>query len=252
MTARQEEKKEKKSGRYTRPQVLAWAGILALSVLCVVAGREGLAALFAIQARHEAGLLLKIPDATPVPAAATELREKTGEHLRTALALDPGNPFLHEDLALWLDGEASRLKGLSPEQRTAMRSESRDHLRRALALRPVSPYTWASLAVVKSRLGEWDEEMQRALRQAAVLGPWEADVQLKIAAVGWAGWDRWPADLKAVLEANVVRASKRQREVMLKLVENLRQRDRICMNRAMYEALKPEGCSLLVRMLQEP
>ena len=71
----------------------AWAGIFILSMLIISVGREGLAALFAIQARHESSRWLKNPG-----AISFGLWEKANDNLATALALDPGNPFFHEDI----------------------------------------------------------------------------------------------------------------------------------------------------------
>lgn len=224
----------------------AWAGIFILSMLIISVGREGLAALFAIQARHESSRWLKNPG-----AISFGLWEKANDNLATALALDPGNPFFHEDIGQLLNNKARYVQGLSAEQRVQIRKESREHFRTAIALRPVSPYTWTSLALIQSGLGDWDAETQLALRQAAVLGPWEPGVQWDIAFVGWAGWAHWPEDLKPVLEENIVRASKKQRAAMLRLVVSPQQKDYVCLHRKLYAALKPDGCGLLVRMLQE-
>lgn len=215
----------------------AWAGIFILSILIAMAGREGLSALYAIQARHEFDLWLKNP-----ATMSFELWEKAHNNLASALAIDPNNPFLHEDLGRLLDNQAVHVKWLSAEQRAQIWKESLDHFRTALTLRPVSPYTWSNLALVKSRLGEWDEEIQLALRQAATLGPWEPEVQVSIVDAGWAGWNNWPDDLKLILEDNIVRGSKRQRETMLRLVAIHQQKNYICMNRKLHEALKPDWC----------
>lgn len=202
-----------------------------------MAGQEGLAALFAMQARHEFDLWLKNP-----ATMSFEFWGKANSNLASAQTLDPKNPFLHEDLGRLLDNKALYVKWITPEQRAQAWKESHDQFKMALALRPVSPYTWSNLALTKSRLGEWDKETQLALRQAAILGPWEPEVQIIIADVGWAGWDKWPADLKSILEENIVRGSKRQREAMLRLVANHQQKNYVCMNRKLFEALKPGWC----------
>ena len=48
-------------------------------------------------------------------------------------------------------------------------------------MRPGSPYVWASIALLKLRLGEMDAEFYGALERAARLGPWEPAVQIAIA-----------------------------------------------------------------------
>ena len=190
-----------------------------------------------MQARHESDIWLKNP-----ATMSFEFWEKANGNLARALAMDPKNPVLHESLGQLLDNKAIHVKWITPEERAQTWQESRDHFRTAIALRPVSPYTWSNLALINSRLGEWNEETQLALRQAATLGPWEPEVQVNIAAVGWAGWNKWPADLKPVLEENLIRGSKRQRETMLRLIASPQQKNYICMNPKLHEALKPDWC----------
>lgn len=218
-------------------RILAWAGIFILLILIAMAGRECLAAFYTMQARHEFDKWLKNP-----ATMSFEFWQKANGNLSSALAIDPGNPFLHEDLGRLLDNKAMHVKWPSHEQRAQTWKESRDHFRTALTLRPASPYTWSNLALIKSRLGEWDAETQLALRQAATLGPWEPEVQVSIADVGWAGWNHWPDELKPILEDNIVRGSKSQRETMLRLTASHQQQNYICMNRKLYEALRPNWC----------
>jgi tetratricopeptide (TPR) repeat protein len=202
-----------------------------------MAGREGLAAIFAKQARHELDIGLKNQS-----TLSMESLDEADSHLSTALSIDQNNPFFLEDRGRLLDTRAMLVKWLPPEQRKQAWESSRKSFRKALVVRPISPYTWANLALINSRLGEWNEETQLALRQAAILGPWEPEVQAIIADVGWAGWDKWPAELKPILEDNIVRGSIRQRETMLRLISGHQRKNNICMNRKLYDALKPGWC----------
>ena len=54
------------------------------------------------------------------------------------------------------------------------------HFTTALGLRPTSPYTWSNLAAVRYRLGDTGPAFERALANAAAMGPQEPEVQRNV------------------------------------------------------------------------
>jgi len=49
---------------------------------------------------------------------------------------------------------------------------------------PVWVYPWMNLAIIKMRLGQWDQEFIEAYRQAVRLGPWESSTMPALVEVG--------------------------------------------------------------------
>src|SRR5204862_10585 len=116
--------------------------------------------------------------------------------LEKALRLNPGDPGVAEDL-----GRLHEIRA-----RGAPSAVSKAELQRALgyfkisaAARPTSPYTWANIAFAQSRLGVIDADFYRAIDNAALLGPWEPEVQLTLADIGFRYWDRMPKSARATI-----------------------------------------------------
>ena len=179
--------------------VLIAAGLLAAGIYA--AAVRGLADAHYTSAR----LLLGRGDAKPPPGTAAAAQAALGE----AMALEPSNPLfveqsarLHELQALALDrGDAAARR---------MLAQSLGEFRAAALMRPGSPYVWASIAMLKLRLGEMDTEFPAALERAARLGPWEPQVQIAIADVGLAAWRRLAPPVKASVIAVLERGLLRQ------------------------------------------
>ncbi len=91
----------------------------------------------------------------------------------------------------------------------AMRTEELDLYRKAILLRPAWPYSWAEFAMVKARIPELDGEFESALERAMTLGPWEYDVQIMVARLGFhfRGW--LSPEIENKLEHNLKRLSQR-------------------------------------------
>lgn len=88
------------------------------------------------------------------------------------------------------------------EAALASRLAARDAYRRAIELRPLWPYTWLRLAYIKLRLVEFDEEFDRAMREAVALGPWRITVNKTIAEIGLIAWQELDSvQRELVLEA---------------------------------------------------
>jgi cytochrome c-type biogenesis protein CcmH/NrfG len=109
--------------------------------------------------------------------------------LQRAIELDPRNPVHYETLARWYERYAMRLPRSSAVG-MAYLEQSAAHLRRALGARPGSAYTWAGLATVKLRLGQFDAELDAAVTRAWRFGPREPEVQLALAHIAGRAGER--------------------------------------------------------------
>jgi len=147
------------------------------------------------------------------PAAADELAAARAS-LRQALRFEPSNPLFVEQRARIDEMEALAMRGIvMPRGDPPARAGLLDSLRgwrEAARMRPGSPYAWASIALIKLRLGELDAEFTGALERAARFGPWEPAVQIAIADAGLAAWRRLAPAAKELVIADLERALLRQ------------------------------------------
>ena len=178
--------------------------LAALAALCALALPRGLADLRAFEARN----LLKSWETARREPAADEWN-LAHRLLREARDLDPRQPSHLEDLARLHELRARPLKPGDPLAQELLR-QALEHQRQNLRLRPGSPYTWASIALLKARLPAPDREFESALRNAALLGPWEPLVQIALAEAGFRHWDALAPETRTVLRANALRALRRQ------------------------------------------
>lgn len=125
--------------------------------------------------------------------------------LTRAVQFEPDDPRVLESLGVLHAGRDAPVGN----DRSGFQEQARDYLRRAAAARPTSPYTWASLAMVKYRLGETDEEFRNALRQAAAYGPWEWEVQGVIADIGLAVFPELNASDRHLVETMLFNGMRR-------------------------------------------
>ena len=178
--------------------------LVALAALCLLALPRGLADLRAFEARG----LFKSWESKRRQPSVEEWTFARGL-LREARELDPGQPNYLEDIARLYEVRALPLKaGDAPAQ--GYLRQALEYQREALRRRPGSPYTWASIARLKARLPEPDREFETALRNAALLGPWEPEVQVALADAGFRHWDALAPQTRAALSANAARALRRQ------------------------------------------
>ncbi len=161
---------------------------IGLTLLCVLmmafwfAGHRMLADIYNQQARYyvdrwRAGKLQLSP---------TRLDELQAE-LKSAIALDPTNPNLHEDLArfhAWRSEQGS----LADSTSRAARVEARTYFTQAAALRPTSQRAWAGVAYLRFLLGEVDDQFGSALKLALLRGPWDSEIQMTAIHIGFASW----------------------------------------------------------------
>ena len=196
--------------------------LVGLGLLCALALPRGLADLRAFEAR----MLFQSWEKERRQAT---LEESTlaRARLQEARALDPGQPNYLEDIARLDELRALLLK--------AGDAAAQDYLRQALGLqrqaarlRPGSPYTWANIALLKARLPEPDREFETALRNAALLGPWEPGVQIALAEAGFRHWDALAPETQAALRANVVRTLRWQSAKLFELARRSGRLDVVC------------------------
>lgn len=193
---------------------MARAAFALLGAALLIAGIHaaavrGLADVHYTQARI---VLAAAPQARRLPEAG-ELAQARAS-LREAQRFEPSNPLFVEQRARIAEIQALAMRGLVlPRGDPPARSVLLDSLggwREAARMRPGSAYAWASIALVKLRLGELDAEFYGALERAAQFGPWEAPVQIAIADAGLAAW-RWLAPAaKDLVIADLERALLRQ------------------------------------------
>jgi len=134
----------------------------------------------------------RLPEAGELADARASLRE--------ALHFEPSNPMFVEQFARTQEITASR----------SALGYSLASWHEAARMRPGSPYAWASIALLKLRLGEMDAEFYGALDRAAQFGPWEPLVQIAVADAGLAAWRRLAPSAKDLVIANLERALLRQ------------------------------------------
>jgi tetratricopeptide (TPR) repeat protein len=95
----------------------------------------------------------------------------------------------HPDNALYLDLKAQVDEWgviFEFESSTEGLNSAKEYYLKATQLRPLWPVTWASLAKVKWRLQELDDEMLYYLQQAHKLGPKKSEVNILFAGLGLA------------------------------------------------------------------
>ena len=162
-----------------------------------------------------------------IPSAALWVPAADG--LRSALRLTPGDPVLHDNLAL--------LYSLGAWTHQTANGPTRDyapyaalHFRQAAVLRPTSSYSWVGLAASKYQAGEVDAELFRAMALAGAYGPREPRVQLVLADLGFLLWDAMDAPQQALAVENLRRTAQRQAPALAKLAEGRKRSALLCKN----------------------
>ncbi len=219
---------------WTKRWLLAGGAILALAALTLTALRWGMADVELSQASREM-VRWEADGALPDLDGWLEVRGT----LLAAQRHETGSPTLDEAQARL---HAQRHQGGAGVE--LFQEQALEYFQRAAVRRPTSPYTWASIALTRYRLGLTDAQLQRALANATLLGPWEPEVQLIVADIGLALWDELPdAQRKEVLET-AVRGMKRDPDNMLRIAAKRARLDLVCQSGAQVgaSASKHPGC----------
>ncbi len=95
---------------------------------------------------------------------------------------------------------------LTPKFARKSHQRAIEYLRTACRRRPSWGLAWATLAAVKIATGENDQEMIFAVEKAMALGPWELQVQHKVAVIGIQAWPHLPGETRKRVSKMVGRA----------------------------------------------
>lgn len=202
--------------------IVGAAVLAALTALSALAVPRGLADLRAFEARS----LIQgweLNRRTPSTADWTRARARLGE----ARALDPGQPEYAEESGRLYLARALRLPP-GEELATDYARQGLEYHRQAVRLRPSASQSWANIALLKARLPETDAEFEAALRNAALLGPWEPDVQLVVAEAGFMQWTHLTPAARAAVRDTAARALRWQDAQIFTLARRTGRLDVLC------------------------
>jgi predicted Zn-dependent protease len=128
--------------------------------------------------------------------------------LRSAAAEAPTDPSIQELLAML---------ALGSSRSDDSASEAIDRITRALQQRPTSPYSWANLVQALYRKGEIGARFEAALQTAAETGPWEPEVERKVADYGLAVWGEISPSTRSAVERMVANGMAHQATEILQI-----------------------------------
>ena len=196
----------------TRSATAAGLAIL-LGFLIFHAASRGIADLYGRHVRAELARWHK--DRQPVPPKAWRAALSSAE---AENRLTPGNPDSAESLGRLYDWAAF---GKPPRHPLvlAYREQALLYFREAVGLRPVSGYTWANVAQAKLALDGPDGEFRKALELAALLAPWEPEVQLSVTDAGLAAWGSLDERSRKIVRDTVARALRRHAKDVFRLAQ---------------------------------
>lgn len=205
-----------------RPPVSALLPLLAGTLLLVAGVAMAVAGLAAYQAEAflrdwQARAAEPSPRAWQVAAAAAERAARwypgvSGEALDRLGRVHSGRFFLHPL------GVAAAIP--APADGAAVEASRRSALaayRAAVAARPDAPALHAHLAHAKLYLLELDAEFAQALAAADRLGPWQGEVNLELATIGFIAWPALDPAQQALVLAHARRALGRGGAVSVQL-----------------------------------
>jgi len=205
------------------PSMASAAVLIAIfAILIVQATDRGMADLYARDVR---GYFKKWEKAqTVVPLVEWRAALKAGEN---AQRLSPKDPDAFENLARLYDWATFRKPPAQPVV-LAYKEQALVYFRSAAFERPVSGYTWANIAHTKVALGQIDGEFVRALHSAALLGPWEPEVQLSLADSGLSAWPKLSEDTRRMVRETIARGLRRYAKDVLRIAKERGRTDVLC------------------------
>lgn len=149
--------------------------------------------------------------------------------IESAVDSQPSHP-LYQDLLAQVH-EWGAISGYEPAEQ-ALKS-AKAHYLLATQLRPLWPVTWASLAMVKWRQQEFDDEMLSYLNTAGELGPKKPEVHLLYVQLGMALYDNNHPMLVTIRDEFYHRISlglraPQSRQKVLDLIKEYKAEKRVC------------------------
>lgn len=149
--------------------------------------------------------------------------------IKSAVDSQPSHPLYQDLLAQVFEWGA--IAGYEPPEQAL--NEAKVHYLRATRLRPLWPVTWASLAMIKWRQQEFDDEMLTYLQRAAKLGPNKPEVHLLYVRLGMALYDNNHPMLQTIRKEFYHRIAlglraPQSREKVLALIKRYGAQKRVC------------------------
>jgi hypothetical protein len=178
----------------------AAVGLALLASMGYQAVRYGVTGTAAANASRELDRMGRIPGGEVAPWWRADLERAAAEV--------PGDPFVREELALMMIRNNNDPQAFADAERQMVA---------AIDARPGSGYSWANLALMKYRQGDTGPAFEKALVNAAALGPYEAEVQQTVADLGLAVLDDVTPETRAAIERMVAAGMKRNAPEILQI-----------------------------------
>ncbi|MBN24178.1 MAG: hypothetical protein CL578_03895 [Alteromonadaceae bacterium] len=149
--------------------------------------------------------------------------------IESAVDSQPSHP-LYQDLLAQVH-EWGAISGYEPAEQAL--NAAKTHYLLATQLRPLWPVTWVSLAMIKWRQQEFDDEMLTYLNTAGELGPKKPEVHLLYVQLGMALYDNNHPMLLAIRDEFYHRISlglraPQSRQKVLGLIKQYKAEKRVC------------------------
>jgi hypothetical protein len=125
----------------------------------------------------------------------------------------------------------------------SFRSALEAHIK-ATRLRPKWPYSWANIALVKSRLKEFDQQYLDAIDYAVQNGPWEIASNNAVSQAGLNGWHTLDNNFKAKTIAALERVYQQRQSTAIEILNHYHRLKEVCSLIKNENFLKEEGCEL--------
>jgi hypothetical protein len=153
--------------------------------------------------------------------------EEASVHLSLALMRFDNHPD-YLALAGHLRELQAGLPGSVGRERRQYLETAATYYRRAITARPLWPYSWANLLSVKDKLGQVDEEFNRAMSRAVETGPWEPRVQLQVIRSGLRQWDVLQTAERSIVRHKLGDALSTQPREVFGIVRDFGRPDLLC------------------------
>ncbi|MYM65121.1 hypothetical protein [Pseudomaricurvus sp. HS19] len=162
-----------------------WAPLLLVATLAVLAISSVSAMLGDITAHQAVRQERRWFQGAPV----TDLQWRAAEsNLKKALGYSPSHPDYLRGLGRLSSWFFSVSDGVGAETSASTGQQGLDYLRQLTGQRPYWPDGWSDLALLKSQLGEFDDEFDQAFANAFALGPNEPQVLLTLSNTALSRW----------------------------------------------------------------